>query len=181
MNQVRNFLDVVALDPSTDANHARIKLTAWLRLWTWCGAIHDDILAEDDLRKGIERLGEEPIRLGAETARALGEALALDLSTGVIDEAIRAMLDHYASLDLVDCSTCEGTGIRSDEIGTLLGLPSIVLDDLRAIALGRSEGTCDVCDGLGRHADPSTVHTFDVDVVDGFARFLRESGGVVIL
>jgi hypothetical protein len=177
---IETYIDLVALDPATDAHHARVRGRAWPRLWTWIGFAHPELLDHETIGRGLRPV-DNPVRLDAETTRRIADALAADLSTGEIDEAIRAMLDHYASLDLVDCSTCEGTGIRTDEIGRLLDLPSIVLDETRRIALGRDVGTCDVCDGLGRHEHEDTLFTFERETVEGFTSFLRSCGGLVIL
>jgi hypothetical protein len=173
------YVDLVALDPSGEAYHARVMGHAWPRLWAWLACSHDDLLDASIVERGI--MPHEPVRLDADLTRRLGDALASDLSTGDIDEAIRAMLDHYASLDLVECDPCDGTGIRADQIGVMLGLPDVDLDETTSIAVGRDRGTCDVCSGFGRHEHPETRFTFERETVEMFSMFLRTCGGMVIL
>ena len=173
------YVDLVALGPAPEAHHVRVGSHAWPRLWAWLAVAHDDLLDSSIVGRGI--MPREPVRLDADLTRRLGDALAADLSTGEIDEAIRAMLDHYASLDLVECERCAGTGVRTDEVGALLGLPDVDLDETTAIAVGRDRGTCDECSGFGRHEHPDTRYTFERETVEMFSMFLRTCGGMVIL
>lgn len=180
---IGNPLDVhlVALDVDCPSWHATVRAPAWPRLWGWLGELHGDILDRDVYVAGCLPVDESGVKLDAETCRRLADALDHDLASGAIDDARKMMSDEYASRDLIECGFCEGTGVRRDELGQAFRLDDVELDETTALVVGRDRGTCDVCDGYGRHPDPATLFTFERETVEAFAAFLRHCGGVGIV
>lgn len=120
------------------------------------------------------------VNIRDERAREIGDAIVDDIDGGRVDEFVDAHRQLIESLDLIECEACDGTGIRTDEMARKYGLDLLPLDDVKAIALGRERGTCNLCDGWGKHENPLARFRFDVATVRRFAEFLRTCGGCSI-
>lgn len=120
------------------------------------------------------------VRIGDERARAIGDSIVDDIESGQVDEFVETHRQMIESLDLIECEACDGTGVRTDEMARRYGLDLMPLDDVKAIALGRDRGTCNLCDGFGKHENPLARFRFDIATVRRFAEFLRSSGGCSI-
>lgn len=71
------------------------------------------------------------------------------------------------------CDLCQGTGIRTDEIGVQHGL-NVPRDPITG------KGGCNGCQGTGRRENWGKSYPFSVENVREFATFLRECGGFEI-
>jgi hypothetical protein len=84
---------------------------------------------------------------------------------------------------------CNATGIRTDKIGIAQGMPSMeIRRALEALdvsekeikALGRTQGWCNGCDGVGTVVHNKAHYPFSVDNVREFAEFLEDCEGFAI-
>src|SRR5260221_1879965 len=64
------------------------------------------------------------------------------------------------------CNLCDGTGIRTDDIGVEMGQPTQQIPNaVVAREVGRTHGWCNGCDGRGKHATwPTNWRKHDGDV-----------------
>ena len=120
------------------------------------------------------------VRVASERTTAIGDALIADIESGEVDGFVATHREMIESLDLIECDACDGTGIRTDELARRYGLDLMPLDEVKSIALGRDRGTCNLCDGFGKHANPLARFRFDIETVRKFAEFLRSCGGCSI-
>lgn len=111
--------------------------------------------------------------LGPAESLALADALDRDLANG----RVLAYADQYeaeqGNLPDSECRLCQGTGIRTDEVGKTFGL-----DKPRDPSTGT--GGCNGCAGTGRQDHPGKWYPFSVENVREFANFLRNCGGFSI-
>lgn len=111
--------------------------------------------------------------LDAAGALALADALDADLAAGVVDAYAKAYAHDIAQLPREACTLCDGTGLRTDEIGRAHGL-----DKPRDPATGR--GGCNGCAGEGTREPWAASYPFSTENVREFAAFVRASGGFEI-
>lgn len=104
--------------------------------------------------------------LDADMAAALAAAVKADLAAGKVAEYARQRDAALAALPLLDCTFCNATGTRTDEVGRAHGM------DRR--------GWCNACDGTGQHPHPAASFVFTVENVTNFAAFLADCGGFQI-
>ena len=111
--------------------------------------------------------------LDADGARALAAALQRDLDNGVVAAYAKEREEALAALPMLECSLCEGTGVRTDEVGRKFGM-----DRPRDPETG--QGGCNGCDGKGKVAPLGADAPFTVENVQEFATFLAACGGFEI-
>lgn len=122
----------------------------------------------------VSRLDEG---LDEESARSLGSTILDEIERGHAERFEETLRSFVSTLDLVECSICDGTGIRTDIVGRSLGLDEVELDEVTSILLGRDRGSCDECGGEGTIVPSSMSLSFDLGLVTRFGRFLVECGG----
>ena len=169
-------MDVFGKSPtSKKGEYFRNNVWWWHPLWEYCLTQHGDICAK--VTEGHYNSGDG---LDADDAKALGAALLADIETGATAKYEAEYNTLLSSLPLHDCTFCEGTGIRGDEVGMKSGMPTRALDEAAAILYGRTHGWCNACQGSGKEPDWATNYPFNVANVREFAEFLLECGGFEI-
>jgi hypothetical protein len=169
-------MDVYGIAPTDDAGeYFRNNVWWWHPLWDYCLNLHGDIC--DKVERGHENSGDG---LDASDAEALSQRLLDDIKNGVTAEYERSYREHIASLPSHECKWCNGTGIRSDEIGVQVGMPTRQLDEDLSVVLGRTHGWCNACSGEGKIMAWEANYQFAVSNVEEFANFLLECGGFQI-
>ena len=169
-------MDVYGKNPTSDkGQYFRNNVWWWHPLWEYCQELHGSICGQ--VQDGHSNAGDG---LDADDAKALGEALLHDIATGVTAEYEQDYNARIASLPMGECSLCDSTGIRTDEIGIQHGMPTRELSESDAILLGRTHGFCNGCAGFGKTAPWAASYPFRVANVQEFADFLVDSGGFSI-
>lgn len=162
-------MDVYGNSPSTEVGeYFRANVWRWHPLASYATAHYPALTAACEHWHTNDGDG-----LDAEGARALGEALLADVESG---RALAYADQHAAALAALPnepCNLCNGTGLRTDEIGVTYGY-----DKPRDPATGR--GGCNGCAGVGEREHWARSYSFDVEALGNFARFLCDSGGFAI-
>lgn len=166
-------LEIVGKRPTT--KRGRVFVTSW---WAWKPLALYITQTHEAFAEAFDEETSRPIGLEADRARALGEAIREALEGGLVEGFARQFqqfqADTYAR---VECSVCQGSGVRTDRLGKARGLDSITLDEFTSLVLGRSSGSCDSCRGEGLVDSPLMAYTFQPRVLENFATFLVECGG----
>jgi hypothetical protein len=118
----------------------------------------------------------------------LDEEGALELAGILTDWLERGWVKQYeeeynarlSQLPRQTCRLCEGSGIRTDEIGVSAGMPTRELEEYVAIVTGRTHGWCNGCSGEGNTVHFETNYPFTEENVVNFVAFLEECGGFYI-
>ena len=118
--------------------------------------------------------------LDATASRNLARALKEDLEKGVVADYEREYNRQLANLDRETCHICNGTGIRSDELGKKMEQDTKELKPEIQILTGRSHGWCNGCDGIGSREHWGMSYPFSTENVAEFADFLEHCGGFQI-
>lgn len=101
--------------------------------------------------------------LDAQQALRLADELAEMLADKTITRYIEKRNHTLAELPDVPCQWCEGTGVRTDEVGQQMKMPE--------------RNWCNGCDGKGFQQDSRRMYQVSVEDVEEFAEFVRHSGG----
>ena len=121
--------------------------------------------------------------LGARDARLLADQLDAWVGSGRVKEYIEKEDALLAALPRDKCQFCNGTGIRTDEVGEKNGMPDKIVEpqpDEPGNPRVGLKGWCNACDGWGTRKNDATHYWVTVDDVTEFAAFLRDSGGFKI-
>ena len=168
-------MDVIGIEPTTEVGaYFRNNVWWWRPLWNYCCEVSEEARS---VEFGHTNDGDG---LNAEDAIKLGNTLNAEIASGRTEQY---RLDYYRALSELpreDCALCNNTGTRSDEIGVQHGMPTKVLDEIKASVLGRTIGWCNGCDGVGTKEPWAASYPFDVDNVQQFANFVIASGGFEI-
>lgn len=153
----------------------RRNVWGWHPLWEYCENVHPELV--ESVEHGHSNDGDG---LDEDGALALANALRSDLADGTADEYIALRNKVLSELERPTCDLCDGTGIRSDEIGVEHGMPERELDPVIASIVGRTHGTCNGCRGEGVREHWATNYSVDKDDLVEFADFLANCGGFEI-
>ena len=153
----------------------RRNVWGWHPLWEYCENVHPELV--ESVEHGHSNDGDG---LDEDGALALANALRSDIEDGTVDEYISARNKVLSELERPTCELCEGTGIRSDEIGVQFGMPERELSPEMAILTGRTHGSCNACNGEGKKDHWATHYSVDKQDISEFADFLANSGGFEI-
>lgn len=110
----------------------------------------------------------------------LGQMILNDIADGTVEQYARQRLMQLSELPRETCQWCRGTGIRTDEIGTERGMDNELLPVETQMLVGRTNGTCNACSGIGTKENWAINYGFSVDNVKDFAEFLKDCGGFQI-
>lgn len=169
-------MDVYGKKPTNETGeYFRRNVWGWHPLWGYCEDVHPELV--ESVRHGHSNDGDG---LDAEDSERLSVALLADLADGTVDNYIVERRKHLASLERPECKYCEGTGIRSDEIGIQHGQPEKELSLEESIFLGRTHGYCNGCNGEGKTDAWETHYYLERDDIQEFAEFLADCGGFEI-
>lgn len=123
--------------------------------------------------------------LNASQSRALADKLEEGVADGTVAEFIKMEDDEIAKLPREKCEICNGTGIRTDDIGEKNGMPDKIVEvgpdneDQDNPRKGL-KGWCNGCNGYGSRRNSANMYGLDIESVAEFAKFLRASGGFQI-
>lgn len=101
--------------------------------------------------------------LNATQSKRLAKELSAATEDGRIAFYIKERDDRIASLPKEECPYCNGTGVRTDEIGVELGMDEKLW--------------CNGCDGKGAVSPWETNYHCDIQDVNEFTAFLKDCGG----
>lgn len=146
----------------------------WRPLWNYC------IDVAPDLCEKVSGHYNDGDGLDEDDALELARRLRVELEAGRVAEYERKYNAHLASLPRHECQFCGGTGIRTDEVGVNMGMPTRALEEHIAIVVGRTHGWCNACQGEGRVDDSMADYPFSEENVSNFVDFLDDSGGFSI-
>ncbi len=137
----------------------------WRPLWDFVCEVADDILTKEDKENGHSNSGHI---IDEEKSLTIVKILENLLKSGEVRRYEEIYNEHMDSLPLEDCEYCEGTGTRTWEDG---------------------DKDCNVCNtsytkdqGIpaGKKKQFQTSYPFDVQNIEGFVRFCKQSGGFKI-
>lgn len=157
---------------SVGRRFARMMET-WDPLWEYCETRYGDIT--DEIEVDVEDGGT--LVLEKENAVILAAWLRADIEDGIVAEYVEARKLVLSAVPSRRCPSCDGTGIRTDEVGQDLGMETIELGLQAVLRLGRTHGWCDTCYGEGATQKWERDCRLEVKDVDRFADFLISSGG----
>ncbi len=153
--------------------HFRRNVWGWRPLWDYC-------LETFEISNKVEGHYNNGDGLDAKGALLLAKQIRESLATGDAERYIAERDEMLANLERPTCRWCEGTGIRTDEVGTQMGMPERELSPEMASLTGRTHGFCNGCSGEGKTDAWETNYRFDLDDIKEFADFLEKSGGFSI-
>lgn len=171
-------MDVYGKKPlSAKGEYFRNNVWWWRPLWDYVIEVGGEILDVNTAEYGHYNSGAG---LNADGAIKLGKLLLSEIESGRTALYEQNYNKYIASLPLQECEWCDGTGIRTDAVGVDHGMPTRELDEATAIALGRTHGTCNGCNGEGKREQFDASYPFNEDNVREFAEFLLDCGGFEI-
>lgn len=180
-------MDVYGLNPSNaSGEYFRANVWRWRPLAEMC-----IYFAPQICKKCAGWYVNDGQGLDAEDASELAAILERDIEQGLVGGYIERRQQALDKLPEQACEFCNGTGIRTDEVGVSAGFPTAVLHADR-LAFGRfadnpeahprfgQVGYCNGCTGAGTNPDPRTLYTLDMDKVQAWVAFLKYCGGFKI-
>ena len=168
-------MDVYGKNPKSNAGeYFRRNVWGWRPLWDYCVEMYNDLVGEV---KGHYNDGDG---LGDEGSLELARRINADLASGKAKEYIDERNQALADLPPEPCQICNGTGIRTDQVGVENGMPDQELEPEIKIITGREKGWCNGCRGEGKKEHFATWYSLDLDDLKEFAEFLENSGGFEI-
>ena len=169
-------MDVFGKAPTAEVGeYFRRNVGGWHPLWEMCEDLFPTITRLVECGHSNDGDGLDAI-LSAELSEGLTEAVADGRVASWIDQRNA----HVAALPMEKCRICEGTGIRSDEIGLAHGWHDKALPPEEAIVLGREVGSCNACHGHGESAPWLASYEVIPDDAVEFSEFLGACGGFEI-
>jgi hypothetical protein len=169
-------MDVYGLNATNETGrYFRRNVWGWRPLWEYC-------IEMSDLAASVENRfsnGGDGLRT-SEEALQLATTLRQTLKNGVAATYIQERNDALENLEWGECSYCHSSGIRTDNVGVVNGMPERELSPEKAKKLGRTHGTCNACDGEGKTPPFALSYYLDLDDIAEFADFLEECGGFEI-
>lgn len=164
-------MDVYGTKPKNETGeYFRRNVWGWRPLWDYCldtFEIVADVNGHDNNGDG----------LNAEKSAILAEQMKADIASGAAQDYITARNHKLASLERLTCEWCDGTGIRTDEVGMFQDMPTRELSPEMAMLTGRTHGFCNGCSGEGKKDNWETNYQFDLEDIKEFAEFIENSGG----
>lgn len=168
-------MDVVGRKPANErGEYFRNNVWWWRPLWDYCVTVAPDLCAD------VNGHFNDGDGLNEDGATQLADILLREIELGLTKAHETEYRDYIANLPRKSCAWCNGTGIRTDEVGVDLGFPTRELDEATAAVVGRTHGFCNGCHGEGTTESFEADYPFSVENVKEFALFLRSSGGFQI-
>jgi DnaJ-class molecular chaperone len=152
----------------------RRNVWGWRPLWDYCV---DTFEVASKVRDGHSNSGHG---LNAKDSFTLSEQMKLAIANGTAEEYIAERNEKLSNLDRPTCKFCDGTGIRTDEVGVQTGQPERELSTEMSMLTGRTKGWCNGCAGEGKTDNWETNYYLDLDDIKEFAEFLEHCGGFKI-
>ena len=165
-------MDVYGNKPiNKTGEYFRASVWTWRPLWEFC---NENFLVANKVDAGQFNNGDG---LNAKDAEVLARQLREALANGSVQNYIDERNEYLANLERPTCEWCAGTGIRTDEVGTQMGMPERELDSEMASLTGRTKGWCNGCSGEGKTEHWDTNYQLHLETVKHFAEFIENSGG----
>lgn len=169
-------MDVYGKKPQNETGeYFRRNVWGWRPLWDYCLDRHGKVAGK--VKNGHSNDGDG---LGENGSLKLAGLLIQDLADGSAKDYIDQRNAYLAGLERLACELCEGTGIRSDQVGVENGMPDQELSIEMKMLTGRSHGYCNGCGGEGKNDNWETNYFLNLDDITEFAEFLENSGGFQI-
>lgn len=169
-------MDVYGKNPTSEVGeYFRRNVWGWHPLWNYVETVHPEIAELVEHAHTNDGDG-----LDAKKSKKLAKLLMNDYNIGIVEMYVETRNRQIAEMEMPDCSYCEATGIRSDDIGTQNGMPEKELDADIAIIVGREKGWCNGCNGVGKTEPWEASYYLEPDDVKEFAEFLENCGGFEI-
>lgn len=169
-------MDVMGVKPTSETGkYFRRNVWGWRPLWQYVEVMHSDLAnlvpySQSNDGDGLNRMKSEE----------LSKRLMNDYENGVVDTYIVARNEYLSELERPECNLCEGTGIRTDKVGTDMLMPQRELEPEMAMLTGRTVGWCNGCSGEGKRDNWETSYYLEKDDIKDFAEFLADCGGFEI-
>lgn len=169
-------MDVYGKSPKSEVgSYFRRNVWGWRPLWQYVEDNHPEIAELVEYAQSNDGDG-----LGARDSKKLAKLLMEDFTSGKVAEYVAERNKALSELPFEDCQICEGTGIRTDDIGKQWGMDTKELEPDIAIIVGRTNGSCNACNGVGKKEHWATNYYLEEDDIKEFAEFLAECGGFEI-
>ena len=169
-------MDVYGKNPVNETGqYFRRNVWGWHPLWGYVEDTYPEIAELVEHAHSNDGDG-----LGARNSKKLAKLLMSDYETGKASEYVEERNKALSELPFEQCRICEGTGIRTDELGVQSGWPERELAPDIAIIVGRTKGSCNACSGIGKQENFATSYYLEADDVKEFAEFLANCGGFEI-
>ena len=169
-------MDVYGKKPKSEAGeYFRRNVWGWHPLWDYVEENHPEIAELVEHAHSNDGDG-----LGARNSNKLAKLLLADVKQGKVAHYVRERNLKLSELPFEVCTLCEGTGIRTDEVAIENGMHTQELPEDIAIIVGRTQGYCNVCNGIGKKEAFETWYSLEEDDVLHFSEFLAQSGGFEI-
>jgi len=167
-------MDVFGEKPENeDGEYFRRNVWGWRPLWMLVEHVAEELANRVEFAHTNDGDG-----LDAVDSKALAIALLNGIEDGTVEEFIKEYDEFKAGLSNVDCNICDGTGIRTDQVGIEAGWHDKKLDEEVAKQVGREFGSCNACKGLGQQEHfQRSYYTPEISCVQEFAKFLEHCGG----
>lgn len=179
-------MDLYGKNPTSEAGEY-----LWHSVWSW-HPLADLVttLCPDETSDCAYWHSNDGDGLDATRCRALAESLQAQIDNGDVAEYVRDRDAGIAAMPDVACTICDGTGVRTDQVGRDMKQPEKrIPDDGEHPRAGRP-GWCNGCDGRGHnrpwdawrgHNRPwDASYRVAVEDVQEFITFLRDCGGFEI-
>jgi hypothetical protein len=169
-------MDVYGKKPANQVGeYFRRNVWGWRPLWQYVEDSHPEIASLVELPQSNDGDG-----LSAVKSKLLSRLIREDLSNGKAGEYVQTRNNYLASLERPNCDLCDGTGIRTDQVGVDNKMPERELSPEMASLTGRTFGYCNGCSGEGKKDAWETNYFLDLDDLEEFADFLDNCGGFEI-
>lgn len=169
-------MDVYGVNATSETGtYFRRNVWGWRPLWQYVENNHPEIA-------GLVQYAQSNDGDGLDNADSIRLAALLlgDIQDGTTDKYIRARNHYLSQLERPSCDLCQGTGIRTDEVGVQQGMPEQELSPEMAALTGRTHGYCNACGGEGKKDAWETSYYLDRNDIKEFAAFLMDCGGFQI-
>jgi hypothetical protein len=165
-------MDVTGRNPKADVGvYFRRSVWGWNPLATLVIKVAPDITRH--CKRWYTNDGDG---LNATNAARLAAALNTALASGKAAMLVALRAARLRRLPDEACTWCDGTGVRSDEVGREYGLDRRTIDDVGHPRHGQT-GWCNGCDGRGSNRPSDTKYRVSEADVREFADFVNNSGG----
>ena len=114
--------------------------------------------------------------LNATNAKRLAAVLDTALASGKVAMLVVLRVARPRRLPDEPCTWCDGTGVRTNEVGRQYGFDQRIIDEAGHPRHGQT-GWCNGCDGRGSKRPRETFYSVSEADIRAFADFVKNSGG----
>ena len=169
-------MDVYGKKPTAEVGeYFRRNVWGWHPLWGMIEDMFPELASK--VEEGHTNSGDG---LNAVDSELMGTLLAEAAKDGRVALWIKERNEAVSELPMDECRICEGTGIRTDDVGRNMGQHDKALSPEQVIVLGREFGWCNGCDGNGEKEPWESHYSVGVECAIEFADFMSASGGFEI-